>query len=717
MGGLLQENRGDGGDIVVLGVDVGGTFTDASLFCSDCLHTAKVASTEPQSPGVLEAAAQVLGRAGIPPASVSRFVHGMTVATNALLERRGARVVLVTTGGFRDVLAIGRQGRTGLYTLFPQRGEPLVPSYRRLEVKERVGPRGVEVDLSTGEVERLVAEVAALQPEAVAVSLLWSFLHPEHEECLREGLADRLGRIPISLSSEVAPVFREYERTVTTVTDAYVTPKTAGYLEALASACEERELPVPEIMQSAGGTAPLSRAVDHAAHLLLSGPAGGVVAARALGDRLGYPDILSFDMGGTSSDCAALRGSRAAEYGRAPGWDHNLLLPTSTEREVAGEVVRLPMVDIHTVSAGGGSIAQVDAGGALKVGPESSGADPGPACYGRGGVEPTVTDADLVLGRMAPGVAMGGEVEPDAGAARRALGRLGRSAGLSVEQAAEGVVRVAVFNMAAALRRVTLERGIDPRGFALMAFGGAGGLHACALAEEVGIETVLVPKEAGVWSAVGLMQAPARADKTATVMWDTGEISREEWERRWEALEGEVGSQLHQECPSASGSSLYREVDARYAGQSHELILTVGPEEGPEEVAGLFHGAHQERFGYREPESPVETIALRVVGVVAVGWEGPEPSYPVVREKGRSRIRVEGEWVWCPVLALGAGGHDGSGSPVGPGTACFGPALIAAQEFSVLVACGWEMDLVPGALRLRPEGRHPLRAEAVGFGE
>lgn len=686
-------------DAVFLGVDVGGTFTDASLLHSGRLHTAKVPSTDPQSRGVLGAARAVLGRAGVAPFSVSRFVHGMTVATNILLERRGARVVLVTTSGFRDVLAIGRQDRLNLYTLYPSKREPLVPRERRLEMKERVGLSGVEIAPTTREVGRVVDEVAAMEPEAVAVSLLWSFLHPQHEEQLRAELARKLGNVPISISSEVAPVFREYERTLTAVADAYVTPKTAGYLGKLASACGDEGLPVPEIMQSAGGTNSLPRAVDHAAHLLLSGPSGGVVASRALGGRLGYSDILSFDMGGTSSDCAAIRGCCPQEDGTTQVKDSIFVLPTRTDREVAGVGIRLPMVDIHTVSAGGGSIARVDTGGALKVGPESAGAHPGPVCYGRGGIDPTVTDADLALGRIATMTPMSGGLDLDVGAARTALSRLGKAMGSSVEEAAEGVLRVAVFNMAAALRKVTLERGIDPRGFALLAFGGAGGLHACALAEQVGIETILIPAEAGVWSAVGLMQAPRRADKTATLMWKMGEVALREWNQVWSELEGDVSVQLSQESECGSAPRLFREVDARYVGQSHELALQLGSITSPEEVVGSFHAAHEERFGYRQPDRQVEVIALRVVAAVAEGPEVPEPTLPALREQGRSEVVLEGEWVVCPVLAP-TECEDG-GSLEREKAVWAGPALVAAQEFSVFLGPGWEMDAVPGALRMK----------------
>ncbi len=372
----------------LLGVDVGGTFTDALLVSGDRLYSAKVPSTRPPAAGVLQAAEAALAAAGCDAPRVRRFVHGMTVATNALLERRGARVVTLTTEGFRDLLAIARQDRDVLYTLWPHRPEPLVPRERSLTVRERVSAEGVEVALTREEIERVCAEVAALAPEAVVVCLLWSFLWPAHEEMLAQALSAALPGVPVVRSSELVPVFREYERLTTCVVDAYVTPATRGYLETLAEECGGRGLRPPEIMQSSGGTAPWAEAARHGAPLLLSGPTGGVVACRSLGRRLGVDALLSFDMGGTSTDCAALTGvlgSVPASGGGPAAAVGEESLGTSVERTVAGLPVRLPMADIHTVSAGGGSIAWVDEGGALKVGPRSAGADPGPASYGRGG--------------------------------------------------------------------------------------------------------------------------------------------------------------------------------------------------------------------------------------------------------------------------------------------------------------------------------------------
>lgn len=694
-----------------LGIDVGGTFTDAVLVTGDRAFTAKVPSTVAQAEGVMAAARAALAPAGLQPGQVERFVHGMTVATNALLERKGARVVCVLTEGFRDLLSIGRQTRDVLYTLYPERQAHLVPQERCLVARERVGPAGVQLALTQEEAQRVAAEVAAIGPEAVAVCLLWSFREPGHEVLLGDALRSALPGVPVVLSSDLAPLFREFERASTAVVDAYVTPRTRGYLEELGRGCRAAGLVEPEIMQSSGGTARLPRALAHAGHLLLSGPAGGVLAARRLGERLGLGPLLSFDMGGTSTDCAAL-GERET-------------LPVSTERRVGGLVVRLPMVDIHTVSAGGGSLARLDAGGALKVGPESAGAEPGPACYGRGGTQATVTDANVVLGRIPAETSLGGlRLYPEL--AREAVGRLAEGAGLSLEESAEGIVRVAVFHMAAALRKVTLERGVDPRGFTLLAFGGAGGLHACALAEELDLRRVVVPLRAGVLSALGLAVAPARQDRSATVMWlfppsrATGEAGRgtlspPAWEPAWARLEAEVTGTLRQEAGDAGLTvQLLREVEARYLGQSHELSFALPADGGPLELLDLFHELHEERYGYRDEEAPVEVVTLRVSGTVDPGVESPPDLLPELRLAGQIETSLGGERMSCPVLAT-VGGTPTATLPSGFGGS--GPVLISNPEFTVFLAPGWRLGLLPGALLLSREGSSRGEREERGSTE
>src|SRR5829696_2070150 len=475
---------------MLLGVDVGGTFTDAALLDGDRLHTAKVPSTpEDQSRGVIGAVEEVLSRAAAKPADVEGFTHGMTVGTNALLEGRGARTALVATHGFADLLDIGRQARPSLY--HPCRGRPrsLVEVEDRFEAAERVGSSGVIAELTDEEVERLVGELRGAEVESIAVCLLFAFRDPGHEKRIASALRKALPGIHVSASHEVLPAFREYERFSTTVIDAYLSPLLGRYLTSLTGACRERGLAEPEVMRSSGGTAEADEAARSGAWSVLSGPAGGAVGAALLATAAGSPDAIGFDMGGTSCDVCVVD---AGEVRR------------TDSREIDGRPVQLPMVDVHTVGAGGGSIGWRDAGGALRVGPRSSGAEPGPACYGRGGSEPTVTDANLLLGYLSAQSDLAGGVRLDEDAARGSVAALGAEVSLSEIATAEGMLRVANQEMIRALRVVTVERGVDPRGYALLPFGGAGPMHAAAIAAELGIATILCPRAGGVLSAFGL---------------------------------------------------------------------------------------------------------------------------------------------------------------------------------------------------------------------
>src|ERR687897_2695330 len=466
---------------VILGVDVGGTFTDAALLTGDRLVTGKSPTTPgDQSQGVMDAIQEALSAAGAAPGEVERFVHGMTVGTNALLEGRVARTALLATEGFTDLEELGRQARPELYRLCAGHPPPLVPAELRVPVPERAGPDGVLRPLDE---EALRSALDGLDAEAAAVCLLWGFRHPDHERRAAELLEQALPEIHVSTSHETAGVFREYERCATTIVDAALSPLLRGYLERLTSRAREAGLPEPEVMLSSGGTASADMAALHASWTVLSGPAGGAVGAASIAG--GGADAVGLDMGGTSCDVSLIVGGAAA---------------VGMGREVGGRALALPMVDVHTVGAGGGSIAWRDAGGALRVGPRSAGADPGPACYGRGGVEPTVTDANLALGRLPEELAAG--LDLDRAAAELSLGDL----------EPEEVVEVVNAEMLRALRLVSIERGHDPRDFALVAFGGAGPLHACELAEELEIGTVLVPAAAGVLSALGLVAGEERRD-------------------------------------------------------------------------------------------------------------------------------------------------------------------------------------------------------------
>jgi N-methylhydantoinase A len=501
---------------------------------------------------------------------VERFTHGTTVATNALLERKGARTAFVTNAGFEHLLHLRRQTRAHLYRLCASHPEPLVPVERCVGVRGRHWP--------DGELEPLdLASLPSLDAEAVAVCLLHSYRFPEHERAVAAEIRRRLPDAHVVASHELAPEFREYERASTTAADAYLGPVTSRYLRALAGAAVGGGLPEPLVMRSSGGVATVDEAAAHPALVLVSGPAAGAVGAARVASEAGFPNAIAFDMGGTSTDvCLIVDG----------------VAERSSERVVAGLPIRLPTVDIHTVGAGGGSIARVDAGGAVRVGPESAGADPGPACYGRGGTDPTVTDANLLLGRLPERLA--GGVELDRAAAERGMGSLDPAA----------VVEVVNAEMLRALRVVSVERGLDPRDFALVAFGGAGPLHACALAEELGIRDVLVPDAAGVLSAVGLVASDERRDRV---------------ESRLVPLD-EAG-----ELPPEG------EADLRYAGQSFELTVPLA-----DDLAAAFHRAHEERYGYADRARSIELVAIRTADI----RRGPSFDLPRAAE-----LRIEGPHV------------------------------------------------------------------------
>ena len=526
------------------GVDTGGTFTD---MVTEDGRIAKVLST-PDDPGRAV-------REGLEGRSPEFLAHGTTVATNALLERRGAVVALVTTAGFADVIEIARQDRPSLYDIWADRPEPLVPRRLRLEVDGRLDAGGVEI-APLGDVPVVPDDV-----EAVAVCLLHADLNADHERAVAAALGDR----DVSCSSDVSPEFREYERTVTTVVNAYLRPRCRGYLAGLEGLAGE-----VLVMTSAGGLIPAGEAADLPVALLLSGPAGGVVAGSAAAAAAGFEGAITFDMGGTSTDvCLIQQGVPEPAAGRRAG----------------GFPIRLPSLDIHTIGAGGGSIAGIDPGGALVVGPESAGASPGPACYGRGGDRPTVTDADLVLGRIPAGAVFPGLGTLDVGAARAALEKAGAGA--------DGVVAVVDAAMERALRAVSVERGVDPSSLALVAFGGAGPLHACALAEALGMAAVVVPPRAGVLSAVGLLCAPRQ--RTLVRSWPTPA----DHDGLAEALT-ELGDRAA--ALVGEGAEVATSVDCRYAGQSHELTVATVED---------FADEHVRRNGYARPGSPVEVVALR----------------------------------------------------------------------------------------------------------
>ena len=489
---------------MLLGVDVGGTFTDAVLAFDDQVVTAKAPTTpEDQSEGVIAAVQAALEKAQRRASEVETFSHGMTVATNALLQGHGARTALLATEGFTDLIALGRQTRAELYRLCAARPAPLVPDDLRFGVPERMTPDGPLTELATEAADEAAQQVAEADVEAVAVVLLHSYRHPGHERALGEALARALPDAHVSLSHQVVGTFREYERAATTEIDAAISPLLANYLRKLVDSARDADLPEPSIMQSNGGLIDLESAAGHAAWTVLSGPAGGAAGAAFVARAVDAPDALCFDMGGTSCDVCVIDDGAVQEHSAG---------------EIAGRPLALPMLAIHTVGAGGGSIAWRDPGGALRVGPQSAGADPGPACYGRGGTEPTVTDANLVLGLLSADAPLAGGVELDVDAAKRAIGTLADGLGLGLEECAEGIRRVAGAEMVRALRVVTVQRGIDPRRYALLPFGGAGPLHATQIAEELGIETIVCPRASGVLAALGLVVSPRRRDVQRTLL-------------------------------------------------------------------------------------------------------------------------------------------------------------------------------------------------------
>jgi N-methylhydantoinase A len=645
---------------VLLGVDVGGTFTDAVLVGSDGLvHTAKAPSTpREQSIGVLSAIATVLERAVADAAEVERFAHGMTVATNALLEGRVARTALIATAGFTDLVELGRQARPRLYRLCEPGPAALVPSELRFGAPERMTPDGPLRALDQAAAGELVSELARSEPQAVAVVLLHSYVHPEHELLLGQLIRERLPHVHLSLSHDLVGTFREYERAATTELDAALSPLLAGYLSRLSGAAHDARLCEPQIMQSSGGLTDCARAAAHAALTVLSGPAGGVGGALALAELAGERDVLCFDMGGTSCDVCLIDGAQVAE---------------TAARSVAGRPIALPMLDIHTVGAGGGSIAWRDSGGALRVGPQSAGADPGPACYRRGGEQPTVTDANLLLGRLLEAAPLAGELRLDRAAAEHAIGRLARELDLTPRRCAEGIVRVAEAEMLGALRLMTVARGIDPRRFALMPFGGAGPLHAVALAEQLGIDRIICPRACGVLSALGLAAAAPRRDAARTVLLAGETLTA--------ARLTEERTALVEQAQTALGQwSRTRVVyELRYRGQSFELPVELDGEAGPGELREAFELAHERRYGYRDRQVEIELVTIRVSA-----W-GPAPRLRLSSAAGAparasTRPIVFDDRELLADCLLGA-------PP--PGAVLQGPAICALADATLLIGPDW----------------------------
>lgn len=641
-----------------VGVDVGGTFTDFTVADSDGLYVFKLSST-PHDPA--EAVLEGLRRAGV--GADGTVVHGSTVATNAVLERKGARTVLVTTAGFRDVLEIARQNRPALYDIEPSKPTPLIDRELRLEVDERVGADGtVRRPLRRASLDRLTDEVRQLKPEAAAVCLLFSFLRPSHERSVRAALR-RAGVRWVSISSEVLPEHREYERTSTTVVDAYVAPVMGRYIRRL-----ERAAPGQLwIVQSSGGVLRSSEAAAAPVQSVLSGPAAGVVGARAVAAASGFDHIVTLDMGGTSTDVAICPGEPLRR----------------TDATVGGLPVAIPMTDIHTVGAGGGSIAARDEAGGLRVGPRSAGAQPGPAAYRRGGVEPTVTDANVVLGRLVSDGTLADDVVLDAAAAASAVDRLLPASKHSAEarlRAAAGVVAVADAHMERALRVITLERGYDPRDFTLVAFGGAGPLHGCSLAERLEIDRVLVPRYPGVLSALGALTGAHVREYSTTVLRPATAWSVRALTTAFNRLERSAS----RDFVGVGRPRLRRMLDLRYLGQSYELTVPLRGRNLPGAVRA-FHRRHHERYAHSRPEAAVDVVVARLLAFIEQP-PLPELQAPVggIPSTRSSPVVVDGELRPARVFRR-------TELPVG--FRARGPVLVVQDDATTWAPPGWRIEV------------------------
>jgi N-methylhydantoinase A len=660
---------------MLLGVDVGGTFTDAVLAVDGRIVTAKSPTTpQDQSEGVMATVSAALEKAGRSPDEVEVFAHGMTVVTNALLEGAGARTALVATEGFTDVVALGRQNRADLYRLCATRPAPLVPDELRFPAPERTGPDGPLKPLSADDAGALARKVAESEPEAVAVVLLHSYRHPQHERAIGDALAEALPDAHVSLSHEVVGTFREYERAATTEVDAALTPLLRTYLERLVERSHEAGLPEPAIMQSGGGLIDAAAAGRHAAWMVLSGPAAGAAGGAYAAVAAGSPDVLCLDMGGTSADVCVVDGGVVRE--RSSG-------------ALAGRPIALPMLDVHTVGAGGGSIAWRDAGGALRVGPRSAGADPGPAAYGKGGTEPTVTDANLLLGYLSSDAPLAGGVALDRDAADNAIQTLADELGLDLIACAEGIIRVANAEMVRALRVITVERGVDPRRYALLAFGGAGPLHAAAIAEELSIETIVCPRASGVLAALGLIVAPRRRDAQRTVLLSGDALTGDNIRQTINQLGDQARRALTE--PDAELSAVY---ELRYRGQAFELAIAAGTDPAPDQLREAFEAEHEDRYGYRDPDQELELVTIRVAATLA----GAEPSLAVEESEPREPEAARKAIFRGNVIDL----HVLRSPP--PGTHIQGQTVVELPESTLLIPPHWSgITDATGTIRLERE--------------
>jgi N-methylhydantoinase A len=673
-----------------VGVDSGGTFTDVCLVeeATGRVQVWKVSST-PDDPsraiaqGVKEGMARALPDAARPAEAIRYFGHGTTVATNALLTHRGAKVGLITSDGFRDLLEIGRQKRPSLYDLHADKPPTLAPRALRREVPERVTKDGaVETPLDLDAVRQAARALREDGVEAAAVCFLYSFVNPAHEAAARAVVEEELPGAFICASHEIAPEFREFERLSTTVVNAYLGPIMHRYIGRLSQRLADLGMTAtPHLTQSNGGVVGFEAAARAPVRAVLSGPSTGVVAAEAIGAQAGFSDIITFDMGGTSSDVALMQGGQPR---------------LASEAVVHGYPLKAPMLDIHTVGAGGGSIARVDAGGLLKVGPESAGADPGPVCYDRGATQPTVTDANIVLGNLNPTHLLNGRMAVRRDLAEAALARLGAPLGLDAMQTAQGVLAVVTANMARAIRVISVQRGHDPRDYALMAFGGAGPLHAARLAAELDMRTVIVPRNPGILCAMGLLLTDLRADFAATRLMTAAPEAAAEAEAALTPVVAQAERWFEEEAVAPDARRLIRTVDMRYRGQNYELAVTIPA--GPitaETVGALvegFEAAHRQRYGFVAEDEEICFVTFRVeaLGLVrkATFPERPlGPADPSAAEIGRRAM-----W-FADLGSVDAPVYDRE--RLAPGMVMHGPAVVEQMDSTTVAPPGWTMRVDP----------------------
>jgi N-methylhydantoinase A len=647
-----------------LGIEVGGTFTDWVLSRGDRIEaTGKVMST-PSDPE--RAVLAAVSECGAAPPEIAALIHGSTVVTNAVLEHKGARTCLVTTKGFRDVLLIQRQAKTRLFDLFYRQPEPLVSRDHIVEVDERMAPDGsVRRPLAglgfVDEVRRLAA-VEGIQ--SIAICLLHAYANPAHEVAVEEALAAALPGVAITRSSDVLPQFREYERTSTCVISAYAKPVVDRYLSRLEEGLRARAFRGPvTIVQANGGTIPAHAIRRHAAKMILSGPAAGVVGATTAAVEAGFPNAITFDMGGTSTDVCLVTDGR-------PG--------VTREYRIAGLPLNVPMIDIATVGAGGGSIADVDRGGILKVGPESAGADPGPAAYGKGGAAFTVTDANVLAGRIRPEAFFGGRLRLDAAAAEAALGSLADRVGLERRETLDGVLRLVNVTMAQAVRLVSIERGYDPRDYTIVAYGGSGPLHAAAVAADLGIARVLVPVNPGLVSAYGLLIADTRQDFSMTRVTPAGRVADGDVAAVFADLERQARREFEAYERPWTDVRCRREIDMRYAGQAYEISVPAG---GLAVAAAVeaFHEAHRARYGHAVRDQDVEVVGYRLVAVAPSPLRGIRPA-----PADRLSSQPGGRGAAAPRAAGYHARHE-----IDAGARLAGPCVVEEPTATTYVPEGW----------------------------